>query len=120
MDSFYAYIICFFVLWIIFKIKRTQYNESRRINNNNRQPRRRILPPFPRRNSRELIMIRIDRTSLYKTIDPPDGECVICLDSYNNDMECCSIKCKHTFHKECINTWFNEKQSCPLCRESII
>ena len=81
--------------------------------------RRRIMINRLSPNNRELIMIRMDRKNLFKPIESPNGECVICLDNYN-DLECCSLKCEHTFHKKCIETWFIEKQSCPLCRENII
>ena len=83
----------------------------------NHQRNRRIMPP---NNNQELIFIRIDKKTIFKPIEPPKGECIICLDYYDNELECCSLKCEHTFHTKCIEVWFDEKQSCPLCRKSIL
>ena len=47
-------------------------------------------------------------------------ECVICMDTCNNnEMKQLPI-CNHSFHKSCINQWLNIKQNCPICRASII
>ena len=106
------------LFWISVKLVKCYINNRRP---NHRQLRRIMANRLsPNLNRNELIMIRIDRGALFKHIEPPKGECVICLDDYNNDTECCSIKCEHTFHTKCIETWYREKQSCPLCRESII
>lgn len=55
--------------------------------------------------------------------------CPICLCGYEDDSDAVSIPCNHTFHRQCIATWFksqligadraqNEqsKGSCPYCR----
>lgn len=50
------------------------------------------------------------------------GDCSICLDSNNKSSFILIDKCKHHFHKECLNTWFkNQNQlTCPLCRSRIL
>lgn len=73
-----------------------------------------------------LILVNYIKPTL-KTIifhseeDLPDGNnrCVIC---YENYCDGCSVKflpCDHHFHTECIDEWFNVRDSCPLCKKSI-
>ena len=49
-----------------------------------------------------------------KVFDSGD-ECSICLELI--DDNCCTLKCSHNFHKECIEGWFMKEESCPLCRD---
>ena len=46
-----------------------------------------------------------------------DDECSICLELIDNN--CCTLKCSHNFHKECITEWFERKSVCPNCRREI-
>ena len=46
-----------------------------------------------------------------------DIDCAICLESKSNE-ECVELKCKHSFHLNCLSKVVNNK--CPLCRKSII
>lgn len=53
--------------------------------------------------------------------DPPNEnynrvECTICKVWFEKDDIVQRLKCKHIFHPECINEWFNVKKCCPLCR----
>ena len=42
------------------------------------------------------------------------AECAICL---QNDGNCFQIECTHTFHPECIISWFRSgHKTCPVCR----
>lgn len=43
-------------------------------------------------------------------------ECSICMVKYAKDDVISILKCSHFYHKNCINTWFGIKKSCPLCR----
>jgi hypothetical protein len=48
-----------------------------------------------------------------------DGErCLICLSDYEVAEEVRELgKCKHVFHKDCIDQWLTTgRNSCPLCR----
>jgi hypothetical protein len=53
-------------------------------------------------------------------------ECAICLRDYIEPAPVCNgnrsnktrvLKCTHKFHVSCINTWFNETNTCPICRD---
>ena len=46
--------------------------------------------------------------------------CSICIDNIEKHQELRTIfHCMHTFHKECIDTWFKENVKCPMCRHDI-
>lgn len=55
---------------------------------------------------------------LYKKNDPHDDiiECSICL-SIIEDGELVRVlpNCRHNFHAECIDKWFNCHSTCPIC-----
>jgi hypothetical protein len=45
------------------------------------------------------------------------SQCSICLDDFKMGETCVSLKCKHTYHKECIKNWLIKQNSkCPTCR----
>ncbi|KAJ7965953.1 putative Ring finger protein [Quillaja saponaria] len=47
-------------------------------------------------------------------------ECAICITKFeNNDILRLLPKCKHAFHKNCIDQWLESHSSCPLCRYKI-
>lgn len=56
-----------------------------------------------------------------RTIKKSDPFCAICQEICNidDDESYYMLKCKHTFHKECIKRWFKIKKQCPICRVDI-
>ncbi|XP_042478855.1 RING finger protein mug145-like [Macadamia integrifolia] len=42
--------------------------------------------------------------------------CMICMDEYVKGVDIARMPCSHFFHSECIVTWLEHKNSCPLCR----
>ncbi|KAL2240886.1 E3 ubiquitin-protein ligase RNF13-like [Sesamum indicum] len=58
----------------------------------------------------------------YKTgqgIDPL--ECRVCLSLYEEGDEVRKLKCKHTFHKGCVDMWLQQDlATCPLCRRAVL
>ncbi len=42
------------------------------------------------------------------------NNCPICLDPI--DFSATRLRCNHEFHTACIESWFNQCRSCPLCR----
>ena len=53
-----------------------------------------------------------------KNIKNLNNRCSICLDNYKlNESFRILPKCKHEFHKKCIDKWFklNIKKKCPIC-----
>lgn len=51
----------------------------------------------------------------------PRDECSICLDSISpSTIHHIGCQGDHVFHKACINTWFLDHDSCPMCRSKVI
>ena len=48
---------------------------------------------------------------------PTGWECVICLCDEQNDIVESPCKPHHTFHKECLTKWFDNNETCPVCRQ---
>tara|TARA_X000000368_G_scaffold340480_1_gene278737 strand:+ start:43 stop:732 length:690 start_codon:yes stop_codon:yes gene_type:complete len=42
--------------------------------------------------------------------------CSICLDNISN-LDVKELYCNHKFHRNCINTWLQDNNTCPLCRQ---
>ncbi|KAH6784402.1 RING-H2 finger A2A [Perilla frutescens var. hirtella] len=48
-------------------------------------------------------------------------ECSVCLSLYEEGDEVRKLKCKHTFHKGCVDTWLQQDYAtCPLCRRAVL
>ncbi|KNA24081.1 hypothetical protein SOVF_018360 [Spinacia oleracea] len=49
------------------------------------------------------------------------GDCAVCLSKFEEkDLLRLLPICCHVFHADCIDTWLNSNQSCPLCRSPVI
>ena len=74
-----------------------------------------------RRQSRRDTDLEMKRKLLRKLLPikvfDSDDECSICLELI--DDNCCTLKCSHNFHKECITEWLERKSICPNCRTDI-
>ncbi|GMH40419.1 hypothetical protein BSKO_08323 [Bryopsis sp. KO-2023] len=42
--------------------------------------------------------------------------CVVCHDDYKTDDVIVTLPCGHFFHDSCIAPWFQERNTCPVCR----
>jgi len=59
-------------------------------------------------------------TSNLIVVLPESNEiCSICLQVFNENEILLRLPCQHKFHNNCINTWLNNNQSCPLCRATL-
>ncbi|CAM8951104.1 unnamed protein product [Rhodiola kirilowii] len=46
--------------------------------------------------------------------------CCVCLSRVVDGQERRALPCKHDFHKECVNSWFDKgRKTCPVCRFSM-
>jgi hypothetical protein len=46
--------------------------------------------------------------------------CVICLNDFEKGQKILIIPCTHFFHSDCIKSWFQSKNTCPICKYKIV
>lgn len=54
--------------------------------------------------------------------DDADDEkcsCAVCMEDYAVDEEISIMPCLHKFHRECINTWLRQSNTCPICKSCL-
>ena len=74
-------------------------NNSRRVNNNVSLPE-----------------TKLDNIS---SLDSEKKRCLICLCDYIIGDKVINLPCIHMYHSECIKSWLNSHDSCPLCKIKI-
>ncbi|CAI8598274.1 unnamed protein product [Vicia faba] len=48
-------------------------------------------------------------------------DCSVCLCDFEEGEKVRSLKCKHAFHKDCLDKWLQDYlATCPLCREQVL
>lgn len=51
----------------------------------------------------------------------PSVECAVCLSEFLEGEIVRKLKCKHTFHKDCLDKWLQQYlATCPLCRAKVL
>ncbi|EEZ99887.1 RING finger and transmembrane domain-containing protein 2 [Tribolium castaneum] len=50
-------------------------------------------------------------------IQTAGDHCPICHDNYDSPV---LLQCRHIFCENCVTTWFDREQTCPLCRAKIV
>ena len=54
---------------------------------------------------------------LYSTLEDTYEQCTICRENFNSNSIVRKINnCSHIFHISCIDTWFENNITCPVCR----
>jgi hypothetical protein len=48
--------------------------------------------------------------------DGTKEKCVICMNKFHPNHVCTQLSCEHFYHQQCINTWLESKNTCPMCR----
>ncbi|ESN95338.1 hypothetical protein HELRODRAFT_86904 [Helobdella robusta] len=46
-------------------------------------------------------------------------ECTICAEEFSDGSFVSELVCRHAFHVDCIDKWFEKKTNCPFCRRKI-
>ncbi|MED6174164.1 hypothetical protein PIB30_066386 [Stylosanthes scabra] len=58
---------------------------------------------------------------LLKLKPPRHVECTLCLSEFNEGEKLRRLKCQHTFHRDCLDTWLKDYcATCPLCRLKVL
>ncbi|XP_030923661.1 E3 ubiquitin-protein ligase RHA2B-like [Quercus lobata] len=49
-------------------------------------------------------------------------ECTVCLSEFEEGDKVRNLQCKHTFHKDCLDSWLQQycRATCPLCRTKVV
>lgn len=42
-------------------------------------------------------------------------ECSICLENLDYKSDIIELRCRHIYHKKCIQQWFERNNVCPIC-----
>ncbi|KAI5004912.1 hypothetical protein ZWY2020_032155 [Hordeum vulgare] len=54
------------------------------------------------------------------TADVGTGDCAVCLAEFEHGEQARALpRCGHRFHVECIDAWFRDNSTCPLCRADV-
>jgi hypothetical protein len=51
---------------------------------------------------------------------PGDGDCAVCQSSIEPSEVVRLLPCRHCFHSECVDPWFERSTCCPTCRGSVV
>ncbi|TXT09201.1 hypothetical protein VHUM_02675 [Vanrija humicola] len=52
-----------------------------------------------------------------KVLSSSTERCMVCLSDYEPDEDLRLLKCRHAFHRECVDHWLTDgRNSCPTCR----
>ena len=46
-------------------------------------------------------------------------QCVICMDDFEHGRKVRELGCGHRYHRGCIDRWFRENTSCPICKHDL-
>ena len=46
-------------------------------------------------------------------------QCAICQFCYEVKEKYIILPCLHRFHTECVSTWFERKNTCPICKRKV-
>ena len=65
------------------------------------------------------IMEFLPSTVLQEKKEGINNECVICLSEYEAGDSITTLPCAHIFHTECIKSWLQSKNHCPVCKFEI-
>uniref|UniRef100_A0A0E0LPY4 RING-type domain-containing protein n=1 Tax=Oryza punctata TaxID=4537 RepID=A0A0E0LPY4_ORYPU len=78
---------------------------------------KKVAPEQAARN--ELLRVARYSSAAASTVQPGGGEeCVVCLSGIEEGDEVRELRCRHLFHRGCLDRWLSERPpaTCPLCR----
>ncbi|KAF7840003.1 putative E3 ubiquitin-protein ligase XERICO [Senna tora] len=69
----------------------------------------------------KLIEQKNPTISFTKRLKQEHVDCRVCLSELKEGQRVRNLKCKHTFHKDCLDKWLQQYwATCPLCRNQIL
>ena len=106
------------------EMRRRQQNPGQRINNLNNPNIRHFFRPVKKNYDHPtdrailngLPEMLIDTSKL----DDEKKTCMICLEEYKTGEKATTLPCIHIFHTNCIKSWLNKQNSCPICKFKLV
>ncbi|KAK4256716.1 hypothetical protein QN277_006403 [Acacia crassicarpa] len=79
-------------------------------------------PPMTISQYLQLIEEKTPTVCFTRTLNMADQqECRVCLSELQEGDKVRTLKCKHTFHQECLDRWLLQFwATCPLCRNRVL
>lgn len=115
--------LCKHICWLVFKVLK---HDDPDIFRTGRFPKERLGTLLEDEGARALMVetwgesatpVRSSPLAVPASWPPSDVDCAICFDGMLEQRTARQCqKCSNCFHKACINRWFSQKRSCPLCR----
>ncbi len=62
---------------------------------------------------------RASDVHIYQNLNTNYESCTICRERFNSNSIVRKLQCGHIFHIGCIDTWFENNISCPVCRSDL-
>ena len=71
--------------------------------------------------SKGLTKKELDRLKITKYLaGNKKDQCLICLGWLEDKEEIRNLKCKHLFHRHCIDNWLSKNKTCPICKGNVL
>lgn len=75
------------------------------------------VPPADKESIKNLKEVVFEEKDLEKVNGNP---CPVCQEEFKAKDTGKELKCKHLFHKDCIEPWLNMHRTCPCCRQEVL
>uniref|UniRef100_A0A915DYJ5 RING-type E3 ubiquitin transferase n=1 Tax=Ditylenchus dipsaci TaxID=166011 RepID=A0A915DYJ5_9BILA len=64
-------------------------------------------------------IMRLPMTEVSKEQVDDETQCVTCMNTLSLREKVAILDCSHIFHKNCIEPWLRQHDTCPICREVV-
>lgn len=62
---------------------------------------------------------RLEQVRVSDKADLKEKDCPVCYEAFKAEEIVTKLPCNHHFHKGCVVTWLQQRNSCPVCRQAI-
>ncbi|KAL2892594.1 E3 ubiquitin-protein ligase ATL4 [Bienertia sinuspersici] len=110
-----------YLLLRFFRRHNNHHNHSHPLSSTTRHVSSRRISPANKHHSNHTNNPLVEALPLFTSESlKTSGDCAVCLSKFEQrDLLRLLPICCHVFHADCIDTWLNSNQSCPLCRSPV-